>query len=152
MVCSRSLFFCCASSLSTCGLQPHVYTFSSSSITTLWKNPADMSLTGPGKPLTLIGLVTFENNNILVLPKMCHKNDHQKKANLFVVPVAHLTEETTAEGPDVALLRQQERVRVAGVDLGYSVSNAPVNQSSFSLLYPLSLSGRARLRRALRAK
>ena len=152
MVCSRSLFFCCASSLSTCGLQPHVYTFSSSSITTLWKNPADMSLTGPGKPLTLIGLVTFEKRHVNNSKAVPQNNHHPKQTHLFVVPVAHLTEETTAESPDIALLRQQERVRVAGVDLGYSVSNAPVNQSSFSLLYPLSLSGRARLRRALRAK
>lgn len=60
MVCNRSLFFCCASNRSTCGLQPHVYTFSSSSITTLWKNPADISLTGLGNPLTMTGLVIFE--------------------------------------------------------------------------------------------
>ena len=55
------------------------------------------------------------------------KTNSNRKANLFVVPVSHLTEEPTAESPDVALLCQKERVRVAGVDLGNSVRRASVN-------------------------
>ena len=50
-----------------------------------------------------------------------------KKAYLFVVSVGHLTEEPTAKGPNVALLCQKERVRVAGVDLGNSIHDASAN-------------------------
>ena len=55
------------------------------------------------------------------------KTNSNRKANLFVVSVSHLTEEPTAESPNFALLRHKERVRVSGVDLGNSIRRESVN-------------------------
>ena len=56
-------------------------------------------------------------------------------SHLLVLPVAHLAEESAAEGPDVALPGQEERVRVPRVDLSHPVRRAPVLKSLLLIVH-----------------